>query len=907
MKWAVAAAITLILISYAAGAAAGVLELKAAGAEGKKTKPNEIVSAVFEARFSGTSEQKFKLDISNDSSLSLISGAGPVTLSPGMTKKIVLLFLVAGDASDKREMPVAATLTSQDNPATTASAGLTLIASASACAQIDARPQTIAVAAGDSASLHLILHNCGDSRESFVLDIPDSDFITVRSKPDVVTLMPGESAQVAVELFAAGNTGTISAAIPVKLMKKGLTIAETSVPFKITGASKTKQPSHYEFINLNMKLEHMLITGNDARTSIQFSIPLVRDNDLTFKSNVWMNSRDSKMETRRQNYELGIRDNRIVIGNQQYIFSKALDNSTIFEGRLIERRKNEGVFSLFSGSDGFKNIKAVKWEHPLTPRISIGAGHIVSETAGAFSKHINDDRLNAIFRFNSHLSFDAEVNSTKTAAAGDAAGGSGLGAQIGGKYQGRSIQVSAQTRDSRGDFATNGYFKGVDFHADYDLGASRAYLDYRDRFTFRESPYTGQTLFDSQPMKYKNALAGYVMPIKKHKATVSFSLNVNDSDLTNTAFSDPAATVKDDAFHIGLMKQFDAFRISVGAVAGRRSAGEGYRNYHEYDYSAKYSTDRTEISAGLTSTIDFYALDSELLEGHNFSLNVGHMFPNEKTYFQIGWRKDMQGSRYRSADITSHLIARLNTRISKADRMEFVYDSVKSSDKRINVFSVDYTRDISLKIPFKKYGSVSGIVFEDRNRDGAYDSGDVPVKNALVHVGSSYSASTESDGKFDVRGILPGKYDLILDSKSYPVGFSQTNNSKRSLVVKSAGKISVELPLQRVLVVSGRISIDQSNYFSKHAKISPNQLKVELFKDGAKVAETFTDQTGKYYFESMSYGIYAVTLNPEWIPLSASVVGENARSVDCTEGKPCESVDFIIGAKKKAIIKTLDK
>jgi len=904
MKFKAATAITFLLMFWGAWAVASTLQFSTVGSKNKQTKPNEIITLVFEAGFSGSEENKFILDVKSDSHMSLISSAGDVMLTPGVSKRIILSFLVSGDVEDGQALEVNVSMTCANDPSITASASSVIYASAAGCAKLEGSRTPVEISADGSAPVQFTIQNCGENRETFALDITPGKSVTLNSTPDTVTLSPGESARMSVSPSVADDAVSGPSSVFVRVLKKGVLLAEKSYAVNVKSFADFTPKDKYQFISLNMKLEYLLGTGMDPRASLQFSIPTVRDNAMSFKSDVWMSSHDSKIETRRQSYEFGLKNYRLSIGNQQYIFSRMLDNASTYDGRLIERRTGNWKLSFFSGGEGANKITAVKWEGPVTPRLTVGAGRILSGSGGSSPKNISDNKVNAVFKMTDNFSIDAEMNSSKTSSYAGSASANGLGLQFGGRYQSRSLQITALARNSSDGFEANDFFKGYELHADYDIGADRAYFDLRRHYNYRVSQSAPVFSSAGQDL-YRNALVGYVHPIPSRKAAVSISFNSNKIDMARQSNSGTPLSNGDNAVHMELSKQIDAFSLSAGIVVGKKGDGVDSRGYHEYDYSAKYNNNRTNVSVGLTSSIDFNTLDKEMTEGHNFSLNISHALANEKTYFQIGWKKDLTGN-IAGLDLTDRLIARISSKLSDADSLEFIFESVKDGSGKNNLFTIDYQRSLNVKIPYKKFGVVSGAVFEDINRNKIFDTGDKPIKKARVRVGGSYMSSTDANGRYVIKGIPPAGYKITLDGSSFPVGLSLDGNMNKELDVKNGGKYTIDMPLQRVATISGQVVIDKSDYFAKYSRITPSQIKITLSKDGRMIEETFTGSDGGFYFENVSAGVYDVTLDLIWLPTSGTIVGKNIISVDFSNDKSNSPVVFTIRAKQKTIIKTLE-
>jgi len=70
---------------------------------------------------------------------------------------------------------------------------------------------------------------------------------------------------------------------------------------------------------------------------------------------------------------------------------------------------------------------------------------------------------------------------------------------------------------------------------------------------------------------------------------------------------------------------------------------------------------------------------------------------------------------------------------------------------------------------FKGVGTLSGIVFEDRNHNGSFDAGDVPIKDAVLRLDDGYVVETDAQGRYSYPNVVDGEHTLQLDPESYPV------------------------------------------------------------------------------------------------------------------------------------------
>jgi hypothetical protein len=80
---------------------------------------------------------------------------------------------------------------------------------------------------------------------------------------------------------------------------------------------------------------------------------------------------------------------------------------------------------------------------------------------------------------------------------------------------------------------------------------------------------------------------------------------------------------------------------------------------------------------------------------------------------------------------------------------------------------------------FKGVGTLSGIVFEDRNHNGSFDAGDVPIKDAVLRLDDGYVVETTNQRVSQQRRSRL----RLLAPRGHPLGWesaSRHQNSRRA-------------------------------------------------------------------------------------------------------------------------------
>ncbi len=78
---------------------------------------------------------------------------------------------------------------------------------------------------------------------------------------------------------------------------------------------------------------------------------------------------------------------------------------------------------------------------------------------------------------------------------------------------------------------------------------------------------------------------------------------------------------------------------------------------------------------------------------------------------------------------------------------------------------------------------ISGIIFEDKNDSGKFDSGDIGIIGAIVSLESGEKSKTDSSGRYAFTKASPGEHTVILDLDSLPIYYMPTVPIKKELVL----------------------------------------------------------------------------------------------------------------------------
>jgi len=158
--------------------------------------------------------------------------------------------------------------------------------------------------------------------------------------------------------------------------------------------------------------------------------------------------------------------------------------------------------------------------------------------------------------------------------------------------------------------------------------------------------------------------------------------------------------------------------------------------------------------------------------------------------------------------------------------------------------------------------SLNGSVYWDMNADEEYQEGiDELIKNAKVTLQSYdsdgilyYNATTDENGYFDTRDILPGNYKFILNNSDNEVNLYH--------IMLEPGDITTLNCNITPASINGTIVDAEGNPL---ADISINISKIIDDYNIVPINSTITDQSGYYEFKMLLPGTYKIEIDSEYL------------------------------------------
>ncbi|OQX23245.1 MAG: hypothetical protein BWK80_27000, partial [Desulfobacteraceae bacterium IS3] len=181
-------------------------------------------------------------------------------------------------------------------------------------------------------------------------------------------------------------------------------------------------------------------------------------------------------------------------------------------------------------------------------------------------------------------------------------------------------------------------------------------------------------------------------------------------------------------------------------------------------------------------------------------------------------------------------------------------------------------------------GAVTGIVFNDLNKDGIQNPGEDGIPNVRVELFDADGnladvTTTDADGNYSFDSVTPGSYTV---RETNPSGFSSTTPDSVPVTVPEGGGGVLNFGDRKIGTVTGIVFNDVNGDGVKSAgEDGIPAVKVELLDSNGKViATTATNPDGAYSFENVAPGTYTVR---ESDPTGYGSTTPNAESVTVPE------------------------
>lgn len=335
---------------------------------------------------------------------------------------------------------------------------------------------------------------------------------------------------------------------------------------------------------------------------------------------------------------------------------------------------------------------------------------------------------------------------------------------------------------------------------------------------------------------------------------------------------------------------------------------------NELEYQTHFQDNQTaeEIHAGVGGI--YYLFDHQCSLGVNWAKNCNQN--SQQWDYSLGWSKgwNLKKNCYLNAAVSYNLTDGDNTDSQKvpiqlgytqtlANDLNLNLEYVGSYEKIADNESIDHKVTLSLEgacnffdgkivstSPLSigtQIGIVSGTVYQDSNRNGQFDVGEVTLVGIPVKLGTRVQLSNEK-GEFIFKNITAGTYTLSFDYQKLPIELTPTLADQK-IQVRANGETRVELGLYIVGSVDGRVQIKALDQL-QHYPLT--QIKVIAEPGGYS---TLTDQSGYYFFDQLPAGNYQVSLDVTSLPEWAILEVDRLYEIQITEkGEYINGLDYFL-------------
>ncbi len=198
----------------------------------------------------------------------------------------------------------------------------------------------------------------------------------------------------------------------------------------------------------------------------------------------------------------------------------------------------------------------------------------------------------------------------------------------------------------------------------------------------------------------------------------------------------------------------------------------------------------------------------------------------------------------------------------------------------------------------EEVGIVTGVVYNDKNRNGQFDSDETLLPGIPVCLDHQV-VFTDQKGKFIFKEVTAGKYKLGVDLAQLPIEYTPTIQEK-NIIVEANGAVEENIGVYVVGVVDGILKT--ANY---EQEISLNSIKITAEPGGHSA---FTDYRGYYYFDQLPAGKYTIKIEESSLPEWAYIDTEQEYEALITgKGEYISDINFQIYLKDEYLNKLDEK
>lgn len=230
----------------------------------------------------------------------------------------------------------------------------------------------------------------------------------------------------------------------------------------------------------------------------------------------------------------------------------------------------------------------------------------------------------------------------------------------------------------------------------------------------------------------------------------------------------------------------------------------------------------------------------------------------------VGGAINRDGNRPSQTDKFLSVSLSRRIRIGNNMALGLSYRNNLSGDHRFGL-QLDGRFDFNEKRKYKQTldgrGVLKGRAFVDENRDGIKQDNESAVPNAMVRLkGTRIALRTDRGGFFTIQNIKVGIYDVQIDGRSLPLGYSMAMDGETRVTIHEGRVSDVPMPIVLRGQIRGFTFVDDNGnrtYDKGEERIEGASLRISgetLKDDGSAVSTSF----GQYAFDDLASGKYEV-------------------------------------------------
>jgi hypothetical protein len=192
-----------------------------------------------------------------------------------------------------------------------------------------------------------------------------------------------------------------------------------------------------------------------------------------------------------------------------------------------------------------------------------------------------------------------------------------------------------------------------------------------------------------------------------------------------------------------------------------------------------------------------------------------------------------------------------------------------STPSRYEITSQSKTKETCL-FGFSINTEISGLVYNDINRNGLFDDKDEPMPKVSLSLSHGKTTQTDLRGYYYFGLIPEGEYTLQVNALSLAEGYRSKAKLKRSLRIQKGSVIREDFAFEADRVFKGTV-LRKTGMFTQ-APIAG----VAVILDGV---EKITDQKGRFKFTNLAAGEHVLHVSFKALPKPLSKITQGVKTI----------------------------